>query len=872
MAAKKGSGRTSDRKKASSAQARAKKERMERDKRAKRTAAAVCLIALGVFLAVGILSDATGVVGTAMQKGIFGVLGVGGYLLPFIVMAFGIMLVLPMGEDVTAKSTLMGLLLLVTLLSLLHLIINPCYPSRVKAIDYYKEAYSLGVSQRTGGGLLGSLLTYVMLLLIGEAGAYVFFIAAILVTLILLTKFSVKDVSEKHRRDDRMESYEAKNATKRRRESDLIIDDALKARTKAHEAENKNDMPADITVSGGGKRKKDDGGLSLLPEKGVIAKGAHSENRSAGKNSIDALLDEAVAAAKEQEKAPDAEKLLEPNEKEQKTAKLRTAKECDPVLTDKNAEKAVERVENATVYGTEYASAMHAESEAPAYEAPETAEADDELMMQSIPQEAIDYQFPPLSLLKQSEETYNTAESPAEKGKLLIETLKSFNVEAKIVNVSVGPVITRFEIQPDRGVRVSRITSLSDDIALALAAPRVRIEAPIPGKSAIGLEIPNSNTSMVRLRDIVESDEFRSAKSAITFAIGKDIAGYPLVADLDKMPHLLIAGQTGSGKSVCINDIIISMAYHAKPKDVQMILIDPKVVEMKMFASLPHLMVPVVTEPKKAAGALKWAVREMETRYAKMAQANAREISRYNVLQEDEGEKLPKLVIIIDELADLMMVAAKDVEDSICRIAQLGRASGIHLIVATQSPRADIITGLIKANIPSRIALAVSSGLESRIIMDSTGAEKLLGKGDMLFHANGANKPIRAQAAFVSDEEVEAVTNFFNELNMGASFAETSLDELVAQQQENAPTHGNGKQEDELLGEAVRVCIETGVASISLIQRRLRVGYARAARLIDIMDQKKIISGYEGSKPRKILITQEEYEQMFGAGGESSDD
>ncbi|NCB31412.1 MAG: DNA translocase FtsK, partial [Clostridia bacterium] len=475
------------------------------------------------------------------------------------------------------------------------------------------------------------------------------------------------------------------------------------------------------------------------------------------------------------------------------------------------------------------------------------------------------YQRPPYTLLNTPQRHYAAEESPAEKSRMLVETLQSFNISARVINITVGPVITRFELQPAQGVRVNRITTLSDDIALALAAPRVRIEAPIPGKAAIGIEIPNKDIQPVLLREAIDSPEFIAAKSPLCFALGKDIAGKVVCADLDRMPHLLIAGSTGSGKSVCINDIILSMIYHTAPCDLRMILVDPKKVELKVYSPLPHLLLPVVTDAKKAAGALKWAVVEMEQRYQKMSLVNARDLNRYNSLQEDAGDNLPRLVIIIDELADLMMVAAKDVEESICRIAQLGRAAGIHLIVATQRPSTDIITGLIKTNIPSRIALTVSSAVDSRVIMDVSGAEKLLGRGDMLFHANGANKPIRAQAAYVSDEEVERVMDFFSAHHTAPveQYSEVSLD-TIACAGENGPAQGNGKQEDELFPDAVKIVLESGQASISMIQRRLRVGYARAARLIDIMEQKKIVSGFDGSKPRKLLITAADYAEMFG--------
>lgn len=488
-----------------------------------------------------------------------------------------------------------------------------------------------------------------------------------------------------------------------------------------------------------------------------------------------------------------------------------------------------------------------------------------------IPAEIAVYQRPPFELLKLPDPASAiAAESPEEKARVLLETLNSFNISAKMTNISIGPVITRFELQPAQGIRVNKITTLSNDIALALAAPRVRIEAPIPGKAAIGIEVPNKDTAPVLLREVLETKEFAAAKSPLTFAIGKDIAGKVVLADLEKMPHMLIAGQTGSGKSVCINGIILSMVYKSSPRDVRMILIDPKVVELSIFGSIPHLFCPVVTDPKKAAGALQWAVREMEQRYSRMGKINARDIYRYNALQQNEDDRWPRLVIIIDELADLMMVASKDVEESICRIAQLGRACGIHLVVATQRPSVDVITGLIKANIPSRIAFAVSNATDSRVILDAGGAEKLLGRGDMLFHANGASKPTRAQGSFVSDEEVEAVMQFFNE----NSAAEPSYDENVMSEfSTDSIVHGqgNGKQDDELLPDAVRIVIENGNASISMIQRRLRVGYARAARLIDIMEQKKYVSASDGSKPRKVLIDAAEYNRVFGARSEDDE-
>ena len=457
---------------------------------------------------------------------------------------------------------------------------------------------------------------------------------------------------------------------------------------------------------------------------------------------------------------------------------------------------------------------------------------------------------------------------------LLIETLASFNIECRPLGWSVGPVVTRYELQPARGVRVNRITTLSNDLALALAAPRVRIEAPIPGKAAVGVEVPNKTAATVLLKEIIDTDEFRNAKSPVTMAIGKDIGGKIVVADLAKMPHMLIAGSTGSGKSVCINDIILSMVYKSAPADLRLIMVDPKQVELSVYSTLPHLLIPVVTDPKKAASALRWAVNEMTMRYKKFSDRGARDLARYNEIQEEERNRLPRIVVIVDELADLMMVAPDEVEDCICRIAQLGRAAGIHLIVATQRPSADVITGLIKANIPSRAAFAVSSAIDSRIILDSTGAEKLLGRGDCLFHPNGAAKPTRLQAAFVSDEEVEAVVNDIKAKNGGEQQFDSEAEQAMSGGGgAKGGVFGEGKQEDDLLGEAVRIVLDSGQASISMIQRKLRVGYARAARLVDMMEEQGYVSGFDGSKPRKVLIKRSQWEAIFGDGsGSYSDD
>lgn len=439
---------------------------------------------------------------------------------------------------------------------------------------------------------------------------------------------------------------------------------------------------------------------------------------------------------------------------------------------------------------------------------------------------------------------------------LLEKTLSDFGVEASVNQVTVGPTITRYELQPSPGVKVSKIVNLTDDIALSLAAKSIRIEAPIPGKSAIGIEVPNEEAQMVTLREVLESDEFKKFDSPLAMGLGKDIAGKPIIADIGKMPHLLIAGSTGSGKSVCVNTLINSILYKANPDEVKFLLIDPKVVELANYNGIPHLLIPVVTDPKKAANALNWAVTEMNRRYKLFAETSVKDITSYNEKVED---KLPKIVIIIDELADLMMVSANDVEDYICRLAQMARAAGMHLIVATQRPSVDVITGVIKANIPSRIAFAVSSQTDSRTILDMGGAEKLLGKGDMLFYPLGAAKPVRLQGAFISEGESEKVIDYVkSQVNEEVKYEECIVDSIAKISKEQA------SDVDELLNDAIEFVVESSQASASMLQRKFKIGFNRAARLIDAMEERNIVGQSEGSKPRKVLISKQDLENLEG--------
>ncbi len=860
-----------------------KQKQIEEQQReqSRREITGVCLIAAGLFFAVSIYSDAVGVIGSTISQLFFALFGMIGFAIPVIFFVMGLLMIIFSAKATPKSLPVLYIIGALGVLVILH-VYNKADVENVGVLAYYKEAWQFGFGDHRGGGLIGALLAYPSLLLLGEVGVYILYFTIEIVIVLLVTRISLRSTGEKvgksikngvesareyyvETRQEKNRSAEAHAGEKSLFSPSLLSDlmeesepdEGVEKRRATVHRRKKTDYgfdldlhldapqsPADIGIGDMGKVRYAEDELNCLPKNGKIQLRKESK--------LEQDLEDVISSFN-----PPQEPVFMPEEDETRTRISENAPRMT-MLTMEPAQEPAFQTDAPTL-------AEETKNPKNKTEAISLPTID---MTETVPE----YQYPPTSLLKRyvAKKTGQT-DSPESVAKLLIDTLASFNISAKIINISVGPVITRFELQPAQGIRVNRITTLSNDIALALAAPRVRIEAPIPGKAAVGIEIPNKCVTSVYLREVLETHEFRNAASPITFALGKDIAGKTVIADLAKMPHLLIAGATGSGKSVCINGIITSMVYKSSPEDVRMILIDPKVVELKVFASLPHLYLPVVTEPKKAAGALKWAVMEMEQRYQKMSKCNARDLARYNSLQTNPEDKMPLLVIVIDELADLMMVAAKDVEESICRIAQLGRACGIHLIVATQRPSADIITGLIKANIPSRIAFMVSSAIDSRVIMDCNGAEKLLGRGDMIFHANGANKPTRIQGAFISDEEVETIMDFFKNQKNEPVFKEDHYMEAVTNANPGT-AQGNGKQEDELLSEAVKIVLESGQASISMIQRRLRVGYARAARLIDIMEQHKIVSGFDGSKPRKLLIASyDEFLRMESGGAQDEE-
>lgn len=489
------------------------------------------------------------------------------------------------------------------------------------------------------------------------------------------------------------------------------------------------------------------------------------------------------------------------------------------------------------------------------------------------------YQHPPVNLLKlpTAASSGDVTEELKQNAQVLVDTLKSFGVQTRITDICRGPAVTRYELQPSAGVKISKITGLSDDIALNLASAGIRIEAPIPNKAAVGIEVPNKTVSVVSIRELIDSQEFKNAESSLSVALGRDIAGNITIADLGRMPHVLIAGSTGSGKSVCINSIIISLLYKSSPDEVKLLMVDPKVVELGVYNGIPHLLVPVVTDPKKAAGALNWAVVEMLRRYKEFADHSVRDLAGYNRLAEsrEDLKPMPKIVIIIDELADLMMAAPNDVEDAICRLAQMARAAGMHLVIATQRPSVDVITGVIKANIPSRVAFAVSSQVDSRTILDMGGAEKLLGRGDMLFYPVGAAKPQRVQGCFVTDTEVESVVEFVKAGASSDSYDQQIVEEIdrqvVAEKGSSREDNSGGfDDEDEMLPQAIECVVEAGMASTSQLQRRLKLGYARAARIIDQLEERGIVGPFEGSKPRQVLISKDRWLEMKLSGNSES--
>ena len=723
------------------------------------------------------------------------------------------------------------------------------------------ELVSGGVSGDTAGLICGGL-SLLLELLFGKAFSMIILIVAALLTLLASFQITIpsiiRAVQNRPRADWEDEEPEAEEPAA------VMVNHIANKRIAYIENKRKEQEERQLEI---------DIPVDDKPLKPKRAKRELTQKANDFMNQVDTDVEAPVAAAKEGMAGnADVELILE-----DKTPKAEPAGENTFAVENVPEEmtpfeKADEDAVSAEVADT-VAQVAEAQTKVTAKDAQESAAqvAAEIEMAQQV--EKPEYRFPPLDLLKPSmRSNLDATAEMRENTRRLNETLASFKIEAHIINVTRGPSVTRYEVELDKGVRLNKLTTCADDIALSLGASGVRIAA-VPGKiSIVGIEVPNRAVTNVSLREVIDSPEFARAKSKSSFAVGKDIGGTCIVGNISKLPHMLIAGTTGSGKSVCMNSIIISLLYKASPDDVKLIMVDPKMVELGIYNGIPHLLIPVVTDPKKAAGSLQWAVTEMMRRYKAMSDAGVRDLESYNgiVEAEGEGQKLPQVVVIIDELADLMLVAAKEVEESICRIAQMGRAAGIHLIIATQRPSADVITGLMKANIPSRIAFAVASAMESRIILDTQGAEKLVGKGDMLYAPIGAGKPMRVQGCFVSDPEVEAVTSFVKE-NFNTDYDQSVMEEI----ERKAVQAGSGKATvsdpepnqdeldgDEMLPAAVDVILETGQASVSMLQRRLKLGYARAARIVDEMEEKGIVGPFQGSKPRSILITKEQWMAM----------
>ena len=667
------------------------------------------------------------------------------------------------------------------------------------------------------GGFVGSILAGLLVPAIGTAGTYVVVVILAIICLVLITgKSLLKGV-----RDQSSKAYDrAREDAARRREE-----------ARARQLERENVAPRQRIAE---RKRRTDRRVEGVSFNTTLAEPEEKEVP--------------VPEIKEEEKPPQfhisrGEDLPPWTEEEEETAG------AEPVLSagKKPREKS----------GSEVASETSGVAASIAADAAKPKKA---------------YRFPPMSLLKKGSRHGGDSDAHLrETAMKLQQTLENFGVKVTVTDVSCGPSVTRYELQPEMGVKVSKIVGLADDIKLNLAAADIRIEAPIPGKAAVGIEVPNKENSVVMLRDLLETPEFQNSSSKIAFAAGKDIAGKTVVADIARMPHLLIAGATGSGKSVCINTLIMSILYKASPEEVRLIMIDPKVVELSVYNGIPHLMIPVVTDPKKAAGALNWAVMEMNRRYQAFAECNVRDIKGYNSKvaaepQTPDGEKrepLPQIVIIVDELADLMMVAPGEVEESICRLAQLARAAGLHLVLATQRPSVNVITGLIKANMPSRIAFAVSSGVDSRTIIDMNGAEKLLGKGDMLFYPSGYQKPARVQGAFVTDKEVQNVVDYLKTHNGDADYDEAIEEQVATGVAPGGVSGGPGSGEEErdvYFADAGRLIVEKEKASIGMLQRSFKIGFNRAARIMDQLCEAGVVGGEEGTKPRKILMSMEEFE------------
>lgn len=873
-----------------------------------------------------------GTIGNAVSRFFFGVMGLIAYVFPVLLLVGTFFAVSNRGNRVATVKLVAMVLFDLFLCMLIELL------TKGSAVDGAAAAYSYSFEHRTGGGFIGGLLAWIFCPNFGLAGSYVIDAIMLIISLVLITERSAlrgmqkggkkvyesaRSGNERHKERVRIQREEREQrreeqALRRmdRKVEGVAIDTRVLPRQNVIEhsdeiselnAEDYLEMPevreekiVPLTSDGGYPPAEnltpsafsDEALAAVTPEasQNVSAWTPETETaQGASWNTAPAEASWDVATEPEdpwsttasQEQKDPWSSAAEP-EDPWSTASAQEQKESwGSAAGPENAWEAAapkvqlkEPQEASAAVSPAETKAVSGIGENAGHTTSAPAASGESVSAEQMPPER-PYVFPPADLLtKAANKAGDSRQHLQETAMKLQQTLKNFGVNVTITNISCGPAVTRYELQPEMGVKVSKIVNLADDIKLNLAAADIRIEAPIPGKAAIGIEVPNKENVMVSFRELVESEEFKKHPSKISFGVGKDIGGKVTVADIAKMPHLLIAGATGSGKSVCINTIIMSILYKANPKEVKLIMIDPKVVELSVYNGIPHLMIPVVTDPKKAAGALHWAVDEMTDRYQKFANASVRDLKGYNAKIESlptiEGdpkpEKLPQIVIIVDELADLMMVSPGEVEESICRLAQLARACGIHLIIATQRPSVNVITGLIKANMPSRIAFAVTSGVDSRTILDMNGAEKLLGKGDMLFSPQGIPKPVRVQGAFVSDEEVSAVVGFIKEQNGQVTYSAEMEEKLSNMESANTTVAidsgadaGDGR--DVYFADAARLLMEKEKGSIGMLQRYFKIGFNRAARIMDQLEEAGIVGPEEGTKPRRVLMSPEQFEQ-----------
>ncbi len=845
-----------------------------------------------------------GTVGDTICSFFFGCFGVLAYALPILILAGTFFLVSNLKNDIATAKFVSALSFLLFLFTFIELFIH-----KSNAVGPL-AAFHIGYDEKVGGGFFGGAIAMLLVKGFGIVGAFVIDIIMMIIALVLITE--TRAFSMLHKRSMRLRAERLK---RERREAERLEARRRSARIETAEREIEDKEPVKAEVKEEPQQKLPDTEIKTDPgapsdEVSEIRINMYDANReveavnrvslTSGVESS-SVIENAVPEA-----APVPEVVFEPIVEEKPSIPISVftpepvaevepepIPEPEPVYEEPVAFEpepvAAPEPEVVPEPAPAPVSAAPAEPTKPADNKPAETKKDvtaDDISkeIEKKPVPAKPYELPPTSLLDmpKGNKNGNTEQTLLETANKLETTLKNFGVEVTITDVSCGPTVTRYELEPKPGVKVSRITNLSDDIKLNLAAADIRIEAPIPGKSAVGIEVPNKSTVMVSIRELIEDKAFTTNKSKIAFSAGRDIGGNVIISDIAKMPHLLIAGSTGSGKSVCINTIIMSILYRANPDDVKFIMIDPKVVELSVYNGIPHLLIPVVTDPKKASGALQWAVKEMTDRYQKFAETGVRDMAGYNNKihkghikcndgSEIAAEKMPQIVVIVDELADLMMVSYSEVEEAICRLAQLARAAGIHLIIATQRPSVNVITGLIKANMPSRIAFAVTSGVDSRTILDMIGAEKLLGKGDMLYYPQGYTKPLRVQGAFVSDDEVSRVTSFIKDQTGGETTYDESINEHIEASAEGSNSSASssssasddpGDGRDEYFSDAAQLIIEKQKGSIGMLQRYFRVGFNRAARIMDQLEEAGVVGPEEGTKPRQVLLTLEQFNNL----------